>query len=155
MFILADSGILLRLFEPRDPQNLIVSEAVRFHDDIGDEFVTAIQNTAEFWNVCTRPVTARGGMGLSFAVTERRLEKIEQKFAIVAETELTYPLWRNLVIKHSVQGKEVHDGRLVALIKSHGITHIMTLNGGDFKRYPGITVIDPMNMPAATPPPSP
>jgi hypothetical protein len=42
-----------------------------------DELVMATQNLAEFWNVCTRPATARGGLGLSIAETDRRLSVLE------------------------------------------------------------------------------
>lgn len=49
--------------------------------------------------------------------------------------------------------KQVHDARLVALMQAHGITHILTLNGSDFTRYPGITPVDPASL--APPPPPP
>lgn len=49
---------------------------------------------------------------------------------------------------HAVQGKQVHDARLAALVLSSGITHILTLNGADFARYPGITALDPLQIAA-------
>ena len=39
-----------------------------------------------------------------------------------------YRIWRRLVVAHAVQGRQVHDARLVALLPAHGITHILTLN---------------------------
>jgi predicted nucleic acid-binding protein len=54
------------------------------------------------------------------------------------------------VVAHGVQGKQVHDARLAALMLAHGITHILTLNGADFARYPGIVPIDPASL---VPPP--
>ena len=65
MDILADTGILLRFMEPNDPLCLLVQDAVKVLRGRGDRIVFALQNAAEFWNVSTRPVTARGGMGLS------------------------------------------------------------------------------------------
>ena len=59
--------------------------------------------------------------------------------------KLTFGIWRKLIVAHSVKGKQVHDARLVALMKTNGIAHILTLNGGDFTRYPGIVAIDPAN----------
>ncbi len=61
MLILVDSGILLRLMERADPQHGVIRHAIRTHTARGDELVTAFQNVAEFWNVCTRPTTSRGG----------------------------------------------------------------------------------------------
>jgi predicted nucleic acid-binding protein len=51
--------------------------------------------------------------------------------------------WRRLVGAHAVSGKSAHDARLVAAMKVHGITHILTFNSGDFGRYPEVTVIEP------------
>jgi predicted nucleic acid-binding protein len=152
MIILADSGILLRLFEPSDPQHTTIRSAIDTLDTRGEELVTAPQNVAEFWNVCTRPATARQGFGLSFAVAERRLQSLENKFSLLTEPPSTYAIWRRLILAHSVQGKQVHDARLAALMEANGITHILTLNGSDFSRYPGITVLDPASL--AAPPPA-
>jgi predicted nucleic acid-binding protein len=154
MQILVDTGILLRLPNPADPLHATIDSAITAIQQRGDELVTAPQNLAEFWNVCTRPATARGGLGLSFGETDRRLRTIESTFAILAELAASYSVWRRLVVTQSVQGKQVHDARLVALMLASGITHILTLNGNDFARYPGITVIDPVGVPATLPPPA-
>lgn len=154
MQILADSGILLRLPGPAGPSRPIILAAVRLLLQRGDELVTSPQNVAEFWNVCTRPSTARGGLGLSFVETERRLRIIEGTFTVLAEVAASYSIWRSLVLAHSVQGRQVHDARLVALMTAHGITHVLTLNGPDFARYPGITPLDPAGLagpPTTTP----
>lgn len=101
---------------------------------------------AEFWNVCTRPATARGGLGLSIPVADRRLRVVERLFRVLPDTTSTYQTSRVLLVTHGVQGVQVHDARLVALMQVHGITHILTLNGGDFARYPGIVAIDPTSL---------
>jgi predicted nucleic acid-binding protein len=154
MLVLVDSGILLRLLEPTDPQHGVIRGAVRALRGRGDTLVTAPQNASEFWNVCTRPVTARGGFGLSIADADRRLRVIERLFRVVSESPSTYQIWRGLLVAHGVRGVQVHDARLVALMQVHGITHILTLNGADFARYPGIVPIDPASFapsPRATP----
>ena len=109
--------------------------------------VTSAQNIAEFWNVCTRPASARGGYGLSVTETERRVRLLERLFRVLTEIPAAYPLWRNLVVAHGVQGVQVHDARLVALLQAHGITHVITLNGADFARYPGVVALHPTAVP--------
>jgi predicted nucleic acid-binding protein len=47
------------------------------------------------------------------------------------------------VIENRASGVQVHDARLVALMKVHGIRQIVTFNVGDFTRYAGIDVIHP------------
>jgi predicted nucleic acid-binding protein len=151
MFVLADSGILIRLYETSDPLHAVVRLAVDTLEARGDELVAAHQNFAEFWNVCTRPTTARGGLGLSLPATEGRLARAEGRFGRLAELRNVYANWRQLLVTHGVRGKQVHDARLVAIMQAHGIAHILTLNVADFTRYPGITVLDPAQIVPPTP----
>ena len=145
MDILADTGILLRFMEPTDPSRPTIVRALSIIRARGDRLIIIPQNAAEFWNVCTRPKTSRGGMGLSVKETDNRLIQIERGFPLLYDDDMTYRNWRSLIVTHSVLGKQVHDARLVALMKTNGIAHILTLNGGDFSRYPGIVAIDPAN----------
>jgi predicted nucleic acid-binding protein len=153
MLILVDTGIHLRLMERSDPQHFTIRTAVSALVARGDELVTATQNMAEFWNVCTRPATARSGLGLSVAEADRRLRVLEQLVQLLADLPSAYPIWRQLIVTHSVPGKEVHDARLVALMQAHTISHMLTLNAADFRRYPGITPIEPSSLAAPPPPP--
>jgi predicted nucleic acid-binding protein len=152
MRILVDTGVLIRLFERTDSQHQVVLRAVNTLWANGDELVVGFQNVTEFWNVCTRPKTARGGLGLSVPGAEARLRDVEAGFAILPEPPTAYRHWRQLIVTHGVLGKQVHDARLAALMGCHGITHILTLNGADFTRYPGVVALDPA---AVAPKPAP
>jgi predicted nucleic acid-binding protein len=143
MRYLTDSNILLRLLQRNDPHHSTIRQAVRTLLARGDELCCAPQNIVELWNVSTRPATARGGFGLTTAETDRRVRLIERVFTLLDETPAVYPEWRRLVVGNSVVGVQVHDARIVAVMNVHGITHILTLNGADFSRYPGITCVAP------------
>jgi|SRR5205823_3886957 len=147
MGFLLDTGILLRLLDRADPHHADIRQALRRLRLRGDTLVTSAQNMAEFWNVCTRPASARGGYGLPVAETQRRLRLLERLFVVLTEIPAAYPLWRNLVVAHAVQGVQAHDARLVALMQAHGIAHILTLNGADFARYPGVVAFEPTAVP--------
>jgi hypothetical protein len=54
-------------------------------------------------------------------------------------TPANSPLWRRLVVDHAVQRFQVYDVRLA----DHGVTHILTFNADDFRRYPGIVPVTP------------
>lgn len=143
MRYLVDTNILLRLLQRNDPNYSTIRQAVRILMARGDELCCAPQNIVEFWNVCTRPATARGGFGLTVAETDHRVRLLERIFTILEETPAVYPEWRRLVVDNSVAGVQVHDARIVSMINVHGITHILTLNGADFSRYTGITSVSP------------
>jgi predicted nucleic acid-binding protein len=51
--------------------------------------------------------------------------------------------WEALVATRLCRGKSAHDARLVAAMRTHGVASILTFNFVDFRRYPGLTVIDP------------
>jgi predicted nucleic acid-binding protein len=142
MRILADTGILLRLLERTDPQHALIRQAVRALRTRGDALVTWPQNVAEFWNVSTRPATARGGFGLTVQEADRRVLIVERVCPVLPDSPSAFGLWRQLVVQHAVMGVQVHDARLVAWMQAHGLTHVLTLNAADFARY-GITVLTP------------
>jgi predicted nucleic acid-binding protein len=143
MIILADTGVILRIFNASDPWHADANRATTALTNRSDQIVLSAQNIREFWNVCTRPVTARGGLGLSIAETNRRVAVLENLYVILEDSPLIYPRWRQIVLTLSVSGKQVHDANLVALMTAYGIDDILTFNGSDFSRFPGITAIDP------------
>jgi predicted nucleic acid-binding protein len=146
MRYLLDTGILLRLVNRSDLLHARVRIAVRELKQQQHSFVTGAQNIAEFWNVCTRPASARGGLGLSVQETLRRLRVLERGVAILSDVPSTYVEWKRLVTTHSVHGVQVHDARIAALLLSNGVTHLLTLNKADFIRYAGLTVAAPEDL---------
>ncbi len=109
----------------------------------------APQNLVEFWRGCTRPVSANG-FGLSIAETNRRAKVIERLYHLASEVPDVHIHWRQLVLAHAVSGVQVHDARLVAVMKVHGIADLLTLNVADFQRYPGISAIHPQQLVASS-----
>ena len=75
--------------------------------------------------------------------TEMRLRLLERHFPVLQDSPAVYEKWKTLVVTHKVVGVNVHDARLVAAMKVHGVAHILTANVRDFGRYPGITVLAP------------
>jgi hypothetical protein len=45
-----------------------------------------------------------------------------------------------------VKGKQVHDARLVAAMVSHKMTHLLTFNIDDFKRFSEIISVNPQSV---------
>lgn len=100
------------------------------------------QNLYELWTVATRPASSNG-LALTPEQAGRVLTRIEQLLVLLRDTSAIYDEWRRLVSTHATSGKASHDARLVAAMNVHGIDHVLTFNIDDFKRYTGITVLDP------------
>lgn len=61
-------------------------------------------------------------------------------------TDAILPEWERLVVQYRVSGKQAHDARLVAAMRVHNLTHLLTFNTGDFKRFTAITAINPQSI---------
>lgn len=144
MLYLVDTNVLLRFVDRSHPLHPSIRIAVRMLRQDGHQLRVTSQNCIEFWNVATRPLE-RNGFGLTPPEAERLLQLIERLFRVLPDSSEVYKEWRRLVVAFSVSGIQVHDARLVAFMKVNGISHILTLNIQDFKRYisEGITAVAP------------
>lgn len=139
---LADTNILLRWVTPADPQHSLAVHSVKELQRRGEIVHITPQNLIEFWNVATRPVAANG-LGMSPAEAERQVESLERLFPLVPDTPDVYTEWRKLVSAGAVSGVKVHDARLAAVALANGLTHLLTFNAADFKRFRGVTAVRP------------
>jgi len=141
---LADTNVVLRLAIRTHPLHPVVRTAVRKLRASGHELRAAPQNFIEFWNVATRPTT-NNGFGFTLVTAEGQLRLAERVFPVLPDMPTIYAEWRRLIITFRVSGIQVHDARLVAAMRVHGITHILTFNTSDFARYAplGIVAVDP------------
>jgi predicted nucleic acid-binding protein len=146
MSYLFDTNVLLRLANTVDPAHAVARHALRVLRRRREILCFTPQVLAEFWSVCTRPASARGGFGLSPAEAERRVRVIERYLRLLPESLATYHEWRQLLIQHAVSGVKVYDARLVASMHVYGITHLLTFNVEDFARYSTITVLEPQHV---------
>ena len=143
MKYLVDTGILLRIFDSDDPHCAAIRSMFRVLRSNSDELFFAFQNAAEFWNVSTRPTSARGGYGHDIGRVNLRLQFIERFAGRLVETHTSYEKWKELLVTHSVSGVAVHDARLVSVMSASGISHVVTLNTANFDRYPQVTAVTP------------
>jgi predicted nucleic acid-binding protein len=144
MSILADTNILLRRTQPDHPNHTLAVESVAKLLATPEPVYFTLQNMSEFWNVATRPV-ANNGLGFPVTLALAELEKIERFLTVLPDSPAVYGEWKRLVVQHSVLGSKVHDAKLVATMKVHGIRRILTFNTDDFARY-DIEAIHPLSL---------
>jgi predicted nucleic acid-binding protein len=142
---LVDTNVLLRLLQRSDPYHHTVRAALRTLWQRGEQLSFTPQNLVEFWRVCTRP-TAANGFGLTVAETDRRARLIERLLTLLPDSPAMHTEWRRLVVTHAVSGVQVHDARLVAAMRVHGVINLLTLNVGDFSRYADMTAVHPRDI---------
>lgn len=142
MSYLIDTNILLRSCELDHPMFKTAKNTIKTLLDQGNDLYVMPQNLIEFWNVCTRPKD-KNGLGYSINKTQWEVEKIKMMFPVLPDNTLIYSEWERLVKTYEVKGVNVHDARLVAAMIVHRLTHIVTFNVKDFRRYSEIIIIDP------------
>lgn len=155
MTYLLDTNVLLRSMEPGHPQHREAADSIDLLGRQGHTLCLVPQNFYEFWVVSTRPV-AQNGRGKTPDEVLVEFSFLESHFAVFADTATVFFEWKRLMAAHKVAGKPSHDARLVAAMLAHGITHLLTFNDQDFRRYAGVTVTTPAAVLAsATAPASP
>jgi predicted nucleic acid-binding protein len=139
---LADTNILLRLAQKSSPHYSVARFAVTTLRRSGCVIFIVPQNIVEFWSVATRPI-ASNGLGYSPGFADRLMQRLQRFLPLVPDSSLIHEEWQKLVVSIGITGRQAHDARLVAAMIVHGIPNILTFNLADFRRYPGITTIDP------------
>ncbi len=86
------------------------------------------------------------GLGMTPTRAAYEIQKLRRLFQLLPPTIGVFDAWQRLVLDLGVSGKQTHDAHLVATMVVHGIDTILTFNTKDFVRYPGITVLDPVNI---------
>lgn len=142
MSILIDTNVLLRAAQPAHPMHETAVRALEILIERDENLFVALQNLAEFWNAATRPA-ANNGLGFTIEEAEAELVRIEGFFQMLTESEASYAMWKTLVLENRVSGVQVHDARLVSVMKTHAVERIITFNIADFARFSGIEAIHP------------
>src|ERR1700732_3414318 len=139
---LVDSNVLLRWVTSDHsdyPVTVSAMDALLRQDAV---LCYTSQNVAEFWNTCTRPLD-RNGYGLSPQEADRRARCFEDKLRLLPDSLAVHQEWRKLLVVSNVTGVQVHDARLVAAMRVHGVGRILTFNEKDFARYTDIEAVNP------------
>jgi predicted nucleic acid-binding protein len=144
---LVDTNVLIRWVQRQDAAYQVVSEAIRqlLQSNVSVHYTS--QNLGQFWNTLTRP-TARNGYGLTPAQADELAVEIELKLTLLPDGIHVHQEWRRLLVDYGVSGVQVHDARLVAAMRVHGVRRILTFNAQDFRRYTDIEAVLPQSVTA-------
>jgi predicted nucleic acid-binding protein len=144
MRVLLDTNILLRMTERSHVMHSLASQSVQALRDAGHELYIVPQNIYEFWNVATRTLT-KNGLELPVSEAKAFVDHFTGIFPLLRDERFIYEVWIELVMQHQLRGHRHFDARLAAALVRHRISHILTFNGDDFRRFSKIEVLDPMS----------
>ncbi len=95
--------------------------------------------------MATRP-RDKNGLGLLIETVRGEVQRIEDLLILLPDIPSIYSIWKSLLVEQGVSGVQVHDARLVATMKAHGVTGLLTFHVNDFRRYAGIDLQDPQSV---------
>jgi predicted nucleic acid-binding protein len=139
--VVLDTNVVLRLVHA-DPRARRVSGRLRQLTEQGWTLAIPLQVAVEFWVVATRPADVNR-LGWSAAVARAKLDQVLSGVTVLSEPAETADHWLELVTSVPVLGKRAHDAKLAASLRANGLSHLLTLNGGDFAGMPGIVPFHP------------
>jgi predicted nucleic acid-binding protein len=140
-----DTNVLLRTTDIGDAAQPVAEAAMLALRRGGESLSIFPQNLIEFWAVATRP-TINNGLGLSISQAELQVNNLKAMFLLWDDTPEIFSVWERIVTRYQVIGKQAHDARLVAAMEVHNVTHLLTFNDRDFKRFSEITVVNPQDI---------
>ena len=146
MPFLADTNVLLRLLKRSDPDHVVVRGALRALAARREQIYFVSQkillSSGEFaHDLCLATALRCRWPRL---IAGRAI--IERLFLLAPDRPEVHAEWRRIVVANNVSGIQVHDARIVAAMRVHRLTHLLTLNVRDFGRYSGITVVHPIDV---------
>ena len=146
---LVDTNVWLRSVDALSAQHQPACRAIAGILAQGDNIFLAPQNLIEFWAVVTRPVGANG-LGWTIERVGQEVASLRAQFPLLSESDEIFRQWLELVTKHRLAGKRVHDARLAAIMAVHSITRLLTFDHEHFMAFSHITIVRP-DMFAANP----
>jgi len=139
---LLDTNIIVRFTDTDSAEYNLISNAIsQILVEGGQCFITS-QVITEFWVVATRPVSVNG-LGWTVEKTEQAVQMLLNQFDLLEETPTIFPQWLSLVTSYKISGKRTHDVRIQAVMLTHNISYLLTLNPQDFVTIEGLEIIHP------------
>ncbi len=147
---LLDTNILLRLAKPTDPAHATTIAAITLLQAAGEVLCIVPQSIYEFWAVATRPQAANG-LGMPVALCQQIVAAMLAAFRFLDDGPTLFREWETLVGTYACHGRVSFDARIVAAMRTHGLSKLLTYNVIDFARFPGITALNPNSIGSSPP----
>ena len=145
MRILVDTNVLVRSVEVGHSHHQVSVAAIEELRKQHHRVRTVPQVYYEFWAVATRPLD-KNGLGMSPTDAHAALFDFKRLIPVLRDERAILALWEQLVSSLGVRGKQSHDAHLAAAMQKHGISHLLTFNPADFKRFSFITTLSPSDV---------
>lgn len=127
-----DTNILIYATTKQSPFHMKALQAIKNYMQNGSDLWISTQVIREYLVVLSRQIFPNP---LSIYQLSQDIQYFHKNFYIADDNQKITQELLQLIIAHSVTGKQIHDANIVATMIANNITHIFTHNVKDFSRY--------------------
>jgi toxin-antitoxin system PIN domain toxin len=141
--IALDTNILVYAHREDSPFNAIACRRVTELAESSSNWAIPWPCLHEFLAVVTHPRIYRPPTPLAQALEQIGAWLESPTLVLLAESAAYWPALRQLLVAGQVVGPQVHDARVAALCRQHGVRELWSADR-DFSRFAGINVVNPL-----------
>jgi hypothetical protein len=141
--IALDTNILVYAHRADSPFNDIASQRLRELAEGQASWAIPWPCLHEFLSVVTHARIYRPPTPLAIALDQAEAWLESPSLTMLAETPMHWGTLRALLMSGRIAGPQVHDGRVAALCRQHGVREIWSADR-DFSRFAGLKVVNPL-----------
>lgn len=97
----------------------------------------------EFFAIVTHPRIYRPPTPIAVALDQVDVLIAAPTLVLLSESEQHWDALRSLIQAGQIVGPKIHDARIAALCRQHGVRHLWSADR-DFSRFPDLAVINPL-----------
>ena len=135
--VFVDTNILLAATDVSRDKH---AEATRFLSFSKAQLLLSGQVLREYLVVATRPVEVNG-LGMRPTDALGNAAQLQARCRLLEETSDVLKILCQLVSTLNLKGKRIHDANIAAVMITHGVHRLATLNPKDFGAFEGFTLV--------------
>ena len=141
--IAVDSNILIYAHREDSPFHQAAFASLSTLTERGTTWAIAWPCLHEFLSVVTNTRIYRPATPIEIAFMEIDAWLESPNLVLLAETDRHLSDLREIAIAGRISGPLVHDARIAALCRQHGVSEIWSADR-DFSRFPGLKIVNPL-----------
>ena len=134
--VFVDTNVLLYASRPKATEHARAQAVLSRMRQDGAPLWLSRQVFREYLAVATRPQASGPALAMAAAIAD--VQALQDVVNVAEDGPAVYDRLLQLLVASPGGGKQVHDANLVATMLEHRITHLLTFNGADFRRFGGL-----------------
>ncbi len=142
--LLPDTNVWVFATTATAPEHQLAVDTLAAVHAAGVRLWTSQQILREYYRSATRPQRFAVAVSEAEAEAVGNVWRIARQCRMAADWPDVFAELMRLALATPVHGKQVHDANIVATMRAHGLTHVLTHNLKDFNRFAHLVTVVPL-----------